>query len=188
MQDPYFFGYGSLVNAATHAYTTTHPAQLTGWKRVWRHTSLRELAFLSVTPADGFQIDGLVAEVPNSDWHALDLRETGYFRSRLPETSLTHGAGAVDVHMYQTHPEHLAPPDQPHPILLSYLDVVVQGFLRVFGEDGVEQFFDTTDGWAAPILNDRVNPLYPRHQVLTPQETELVDSHLADRKVHFILA
>ena len=188
MQYPYFFGYGSLVNAATHVYSSTHPATLTGWKRVWRHTSLRDLAFLSVVPAEGSQIDGLIAEVPNSDWQALDLRETGYFRSQLPDTSLTHRAGAVEVQMYQTHPKHETPSDVQHPILLSYLDVVVQGFLGVFGEDGVSQFFETTDGWDASILNDRSNPRYPRHQVLTPQETELVDFHLSDRKVQIISA
>ena len=179
MQDPYFFGYGSLVNAATHSYTTTHPAKLMGWRRVWRHTSIRELAYLSVTPADGAQIDGLIAKVPNSDWDALDLRETGYFRSSLQGTSLTHSAGQVDVQMYQTHPEREIRPDVRHPILLSYLDVVVQGFLSAFGEEGVDRFFDTTDGWDAHILNDRSNPLYPRSQTLTPSEIALVDWHLS---------
>ena len=140
---------------------------------------MRDFAFLSVIPADGAQIDGLIAEVPNSDWQALDLRETGYFRSDLPDTSLTHGAGPVDVHMYQTHPEHKAAPEVRHPILLSYLDVVVQGFLDVFGEDGAIRFFDTTDGWDGPIMNDRSNPLYPRSQILTPSETALVDTQLS---------
>ncbi|WP_394199453.1 gamma-glutamylcyclotransferase family protein [Litoreibacter albidus] len=179
MLDPYFFGYGSLVNAATHTYRSTHPAQLNGWRRVWRHTSLRDQAFLSVTPAEGAQIDGLIAEVPNSDWQVLDLRETGYFRSNLDATQLKHGAGAVDVQMYQTQPELQATPDVRHPILLSYLDVVVQGFLEVFGEDGAERFFETTDGWDTPVLNDRSNPRYPRSQILTTSQTALVDAKLA---------
>jgi hypothetical protein len=54
----------------------------------------------------------------------------------------------------------------------------VQGYLRAFGEDGVRDFFDTTDGWNAPILNDRAEPRYPRHQQLRPEETDLVDAHL----------
>jgi hypothetical protein len=186
MCDPYFFGYGSLVNAATHSYATTHPAQLKGWRRVWRHTSRRELAYLSVAPADGVQIDGLIAEVPNSDWQALDLRESGYFRAPLSGTSLTHGAGPVEVQMYQTHLDQEAPHDIRHPILLSYLDVVVQGFLGVFGEEGVSRFFETTDGWDTQILNDRANPLYPRTQTLTPFEAELVDAHLARHNVQII--
>jgi len=56
--------------------------------------------------------------------------------------------------------------------------VVVQGYFREFGEDGVLRFFETTDGWDAPILDDRQAPVYPRHQRLTPQEVELVDRNL----------
>jgi hypothetical protein len=65
-----------------------------------------------------------------------------------------------------------------HAILLSYLDVVVQGFLKEFGESGVTRFFDTTDGWNTPVLNDRNDPRYPRAQVLSTAETALVDHHL----------
>ncbi len=68
--------------------------------------------------------------------------------------------------------------DATHPVLLSYIDVVVQGFLWEFGEAGVERFFDSTDGWAAPILNDRAEPVYLRAQRLEPHETELANHHL----------
>ena len=64
-------------------------------------------------------------------------------------------------------------------ILLSYLDVVVQGYHQQFGKDGVAAFFDTTDGWDTPILNDREAPHYPRSQILSRAETALVDQHLA---------
>jgi hypothetical protein len=57
--------------------------------------------------------------------------------------------------------------------------VVVQGFLHEFGEAGVAAFFDTTDGWDTPVLNDRAAPRYPRHKVLSAAETALVDDHLA---------
>ena len=45
-------------------------------------------------------------------------------------------------------------------------------------KDGVASFFGTTDGWDARILNDRASPIYPRAQVLSGQETALVDRHL----------
>ncbi|MEO1425117.1 MAG: gamma-glutamylcyclotransferase family protein, partial [Pseudomonadota bacterium] len=67
MQDPYFFGYGSLVNRATHAHDDAHPATLRGWRRMWRHTALRPVAFLTVVPAPGSRIDGLIAAVPGAD-------------------------------------------------------------------------------------------------------------------------
>ena len=71
-------------------------------------------------------------------------------------------------------------------MLLSYLDVVVQGYLREFGEQGVQRFFDTTDGWDAPVLNDRADPVYPRHRTLNEQERALVDDMLAERKVRLL--
>jgi len=62
--------------------------------------------------------------------------------------------------------------------LLSYLDVVVQGYEQVFGEAGVAAFFASTDGWDAPILNDRDAPQYPRHQPLATVQRDLVDHHV----------
>ncbi len=33
MADPYFFGYSSLVNLATHDFPDPRPATLRGWRR-----------------------------------------------------------------------------------------------------------------------------------------------------------
>ena len=44
---------------------------------------------------------------------------------------------------------------------ISYLDVVVQGFAHEFGEGGVQRFFDTTDGWDTPVINDRPRAALP---------------------------
>ncbi|WP_099827527.1 gamma-glutamylcyclotransferase family protein [Oceaniglobus indicus] len=187
MNDPLFFGYGSLVNRATHGYLNGRPARLTGWRREWRHTQFSQSAFLTAVPSAGDTIDGLVAEVPGANWQALDLRERGYDRvssdavdvlaSRLPE-----------VAVYSMPPERHAAPTEPRPILLSYVDVVVQGFYREYGPDGVARFFATTDGWHAPILNDRTRPIYPRHQTLSADETALVDGHLAQTGVQIVAA
>ena len=46
-------------------------------------------------------------------------------------------------------------------------------------QDGVARFFETTDGWDAPIRDDRLAPMYPRHQQLTAAETAFVDTWLA---------
>ena len=164
-----FFGYGSLVNRRTHAYPGGAPLTVRGWRRAWRHTVLHPAPFLTAVRDPGSEIDGLTAEVPMGDWEALDAREAGYLRSTLPE-------GPSIYHI----PEGLhAAPDRAHPILLSYLDVVVQGYLAEWGEDGVARFFATTDGWDAPIRDDRAAPVYPRAQALTASETALVDGWLA---------
>jgi len=178
VQSGFFFGYGSLVNRGTHAYTDAHPAQLSGWRRAWRKTTLREVAYLTAVPDTTAQIDGLVAGVPGADWAALDARERAYRRVPARHQVRTHLPDTADLVVYAIQDGKHQNPDAVSPVLLSYIDVVVQGYLHVFGEDGVQRFFDTTDGWDAPILDDRRRPLYPRHQRLKRKETALVNDML----------
>jgi len=176
MSDARFFGYGSLVNRATHAYPDPRPARLEGWRRVWVHTGLRPVAYLSVEPAEG-EILGLVAEVPGGDWTALDRREAAY--DRHPVTTRLHACGTeMAARVYAVPPGHAAPPDTRHPVVLSYIDTVVQGFLEVFGRAGAAHFFETTAGWGGPITDDRAAPRYPRATALTAAERAIVDRHL----------
>lgn len=175
--NPWFFGYGSLVNRATHDYPHAQTARLNGWRRVWVRTELRDVVFLSIHPAQGHGIDGLIATVPGADWAALDQRESGY--ARIDATPhVTHSAKATHIAAYQVPPASKRK-NGDHRILLSYLDVVVQGFLREFGDAGAHAFFDSTDGWDTPVLNDRANPLYPRAQTLSDSERALTDHLLA---------
>ncbi len=172
---PAFFGYGSLVNRATHDYAPGAPARLAGWRRVWRHTRLRPWPYLSAEPAEA-EIDGLVAAVPGDDWAVLDKREAAYRRHALLQDRLaTAPAWAQRVEIYAVDDAH-AVGTADHPILLSYLDTVVQGFLREFGEAGVARFFATTTSWTA-LLDDRHAPVYARHQKTTAAERRLTDDH-----------
>lgn len=182
MVQQFFFGYGSLVNARTHAYPRPEPAVLRGWRRVWRPTALRAEAFLSVRPSEGDAIRGLIAPVPDGDWTALDAREAGYDRHPVTADVDHAGAGGRDIRVYAV-PDRAHRPDLAQHVLLSYIDVVVQGFLHQYGREGVEHFFATTDDWPALIRDDRAAPLYPRHQVLTDAERGIVDRALADLPV-----
>lgn len=175
---PYFFGYGSLVNRDTHSYPDAHRAALQGWRRAWVRSAAFDRVFLSVIPDPETTISGLIAAVPNNDWSALDMRESGYARLQSGD-AVAHPLPRETMIAHYAVPENEKGPTTRNTIILSYLDVVVQGFLREFGAAGVSHFFDTTDGWDTPILNDRENPQYPRHQVLSAQETALVDQHLA---------
>lgn len=177
MSDPAFFGYGSLVNIATHDYVAPRPASLHGWRRIWRKTHLRKAAYLSVMPDQGSILHGVIAQVPNADWAALDRREAAYARHDVTE-AVSHRGQTSQTAVYQVRSKHVSHA-LDHPILLSYLDVVVQGYLQVFGNEGVSHFFETTDGWDTPIFDDRADPIYPRHQMLGPKERVLVDDHLA---------
>ena len=178
MTPPRFFGYGSLVNAATHDFPGVRPATLAGWRRVWVHTALRPVAYLSVERHDGAGIEGLMAEVPDGDWVALDARERAYDKHPVA-VHLTACGSPAEAQVYAVPTRHAAHPDTRHPVLLSYIDVVVQGYLRLFGEAGADRFFATTAGWDIPVLDDRAAPRYPRHQALAPAERAFVDDRLA---------
>ncbi len=181
MSDPFFFGYGSLVNRATHGYGAARRATLRGWRRAWRYTQFRAGPFLTAVPCPQSRIEGLVAQVPSADWRALDTREIGYARLPLgPELRIDDAELEAETQIYAVPAEDTIEPDEKQPILLSYVDVVIQGYLREYGTEGVARFIATTDGWDAPILDDRAAPLYPRHQRLEAFERALVDRHLAE--------
>jgi hypothetical protein len=179
VKHPHFFGYGSLVNRATHGFTPVHRCEISGWRRVWQRAPNRPAAFLSVIADPCAAIDGVIAPVPNDDWAALDAREFSYNRIAVTD-QVTHAAPDVrDISIYAISPDQAEPADSDHPILLSYVDAVLQGFLKEFGKEGATRFLRTTDGWGTPIYNDRADPVYPRAQRLTEKERRIVDDLLA---------
>ncbi len=154
---------------STHDYGGVR-FQVQDWQRVWVGTTVREHAFLSAMPKQGSAIQGMKAKVPNANWSALDKREFAYDR-----TPITHlNSSEMDVALYRVKPDLIKKEDTSS-ILLSYLDVVIQGYHQNFGIEGVKGFFKSTIGWDRPILDDRSCPIYPRHQTLSKIEQGLVD-------------
>ncbi len=185
--DPFFFGYGSLVNRDTHDFPQAARARVRGWSRTWKRTKLRQVAFLTAVEAPGAEIEGLIAAVPGADWDALDAREYAYDRHAVIEIDHEHDAErSLEVHIYRTKPEHDTDGSEEHPILLSYLDTVIQGYLTEFGEAGARRFFETTAGWEAPVFDDRADPVYSRVTRLTSDERTFVDDELRLRGVRRI--
>ena len=176
MENSYFFGYGSLLNINTHTYRSHERAYITGWQRRWSHTVFRDIPYLSVYPVVGGKIHGLVALVPNNDWKALDVRETGYKRKY---TKCTVGSKSNNnTQIYYVPTTNLTKKDTNKGILLSYLDCVIQGYLHQFGEEVAAEFFTSTDGWDICVTDDRLQPIYPRSVNLTTSERVFVDHHL----------
>ncbi len=186
MSDPYFFGYGSLVNLSTHHYHDPKPAGLKGWRRIWLNTHMRGSAFLSVHRVEKAVIDGIIAQVPDADWVGLDMRETGYARLNATNQILIDTNRPDNCAVYVVPRTRETDIGKKSPILLSYLDVVLQGFVQIYGNDGLDHFFATTDGWDRPIQNDRHAPIYPRHRQLNPTEVRRVDALLRDHDMEII--
>ncbi len=167
------FGYGSLVNSATHPHAPARPARLRGWRREWVHAAGRAAAILTALPDPEGEIDGLVLPVAAEHRPGLLAREAAYDRAMVRIDP------ATEVTVFTIPPGRHPLADRPQPILLSYLDVVVQGYLAVFGVAGLDRFFASTRGWQVPVLNDRARPRYPRHQRLSADETAATDAAVA---------
>ena len=166
-----YFGYGSLVNRDTRPPDEPAAcARLRGWRRVWNHrvaaSAVRTPSCsLSIEPApEEGGIDGVVVALPLEALPALDAREAGYERLTLPADrfDLPEGLGVDEVHVYRSRPENRLPATDAQPILQTYVDCVMAGYLRLYGEGGLEAFLLSTRGWDGVIENDRDAPRYPR--------------------------
>ena len=181
-----YFGYGSLVNRETRPDGESFAcARLNGWHRAWNHrvsaSAGREPSCsLSVDPdgatgvvghagtdrpdADARGIDGVVVPLPLEALPVLDAREAGYDRLALPASTfdLPEGLGVDEVHVYRSRAENRLPATPAQPILQTYVDTVLAGYLRVYGEGGLEAFLTSTRGWEGAIEDDRAAPRYPR--------------------------
>ena len=188
------FGYGSLVNGRTlPADAQSVRVRVHGWRRAWRLTvglSGRPRCTLTVVPDQASAILGTVVAQPQHHESALKKREALYERHELEDAAVDWLDDRPDewpdpfVHVGVT--EHRRSGDKDHPVLLSYVDTVMAGFLHRFGEDGPQHFAETTLDWHVPVLNDRSAPHYSRAISLTDDERARVDDLLAGLGVTMI--
>lgn len=197
MRDGQFacFGYGSLVNRETLPATVARvwPARLKGWRRHWQArdfggAALRDVALLSAHRDDACELDGIVFVDAIENLDALDRREARYERIRLVRGQLAPAANAFapgelpdTVYLYVGNPGASPAPK----LLQSYLDVVLAGYHREFGEAGVARFLDTTDGFDREIVEDRARPIYPRALKTAPHLLAGFDAALARAGVRY---
>ncbi len=184
MLDPYFFGYGSLVNLSTHIYSDPHAAKIFGWRRTWESNGDGLYALLSIRPCTESTLLGLIAMVPDGNWCALDNREKGYHRQDVTDVVFSNKRIPQNCSVYVVSKPAKRIRLEQSPILLTYLDVVLQGFIQIYGEQGPKIFFSTTDNWDRPVLDDRNDPKYPRHQRLRKDETVLVNDLLKEHRLY----
>lgn len=192
-----FFGYGSLVNELTWSRSyNAQPGEIYGWDREWKHcvdTPFGRVCALTVAPKLGSVVQGVFITCPDTELAVLDQREIGYRRERLREGQFRSKAlpNVHDVFVYRSLPEVYRDGNLRYPIWLSYVESVLYGYLRVFGEEGVDRFIKSTTGWTAPIIDDRSNPLYPRAVRLSSDARELIErkiQKISEIKIHNLSA
>lgn len=153
----FVFGYGSLVNLATHCFDANTFTKLHGFERVWIASETRAHAYLSIRPQENSAIEGAILYVPEQDFDNLNAREKGY---QLIDVSAQIDANPSPTFTYLR--EEIQ--DEPAPILFSYLATVLDGFFQFGSEDAAHAFLDSTKNWG-PLLHDEDDPLYPRYAV-----------------------
>ncbi|TLP43371.1 gamma-glutamylcyclotransferase [Cohaesibacter sp. CAU 1516] len=186
-----YFGYGSLVNDDTrNAESFGFAGRLKGYRRRWsiwsasaerRAFGFGGVAALSVTANAQSLCDGLLIFDRKDHLPKVDEREAMYDRVKLDLcnfSSKENLPAGIDCYIYVGHTPHTEVADPDYPILQSYVDAVMQGFLHKFGEEGVARFVAETDGWQTPIVQDRDRPFYPRSVTLSLEEEELIDHYV----------
>ncbi len=137
--------------------------------------------------------------IDSSELEALDRRELGYDRLTLPidrfdismQSGTTPEQGDNDtinnalqnqigeVYMYASARTQAFAASDEFPLLQSYVDCVMNGYETVFGEGGLHRFMNTTRGWQAPMIKDRLQPRYVRSISLTTEQASRYDQLIA---------
>jgi hypothetical protein len=174
----FIFGYGSLINAASRKATAAAPVPAIparvsaafGYARAWNDRSPSGFTALGLCRRRAgkapMTVNGVLYPVDGADGMArFDAREVGYARVEVPRDVIEAVSwqrlpeeGRVWVYV-QVRPggapgEGLPEPDAAHPLLQSYIDVVVEGALE-YGPDYARELLETTADWSPFWLNDR---------------------------------
>ncbi|MBX2883989.1 MAG: gamma-glutamylcyclotransferase [Granulosicoccus sp.] len=191
-----YFGYGSLVNRDTRPEgESAVNASLYGWQRSWSHrvnerpplpygcTSLTVEPVPHSRDINSAKIEGVLVRIAKSDLAELDKRERGYQRLHLSADhfDLPSGHDCDEVVIYRSLPENRQAAGDQYPILQSYIDCVMAGYVSRFGESGLRRMVQTTIGWEGAILNDRLQPLYPRHVRIDQAQMAYFDQQINSR-------
>jgi glutathione-specific gamma-glutamylcyclotransferase len=179
--DAAYFGYGSLVNELTWArkYEMV-PTRLAHWTREWKHcveTPGGKICALTVARDATSSVEGAFIKCNLDQLHEIDEREIGYERIKVSVEEVASSASALPTHLfiYKSLPQHYRSGTPNYPLWFSYLEVVVYGYWRVFGEAGIDRFIASTTGWDTPILDDRDAPRYPRFHQLGVDDRKLIE-------------
>eukprot|EP00978_Attheya_sp_CCMP212_P029809 scaffold107192_cov61-Attheya_sp.AAC.1 len=186
-----------------------------GYERGWNFRSNTGFTALGIVkqqhPSSTSSINGVLFQVPHTLMGGFDVREVGYDRVRIdpkdlellsPENYNTStipnpneiyqqfkdGWEKKSMWVYVPQEKMCAEADENHPLLQSYVDVVMQGCLEWGGEEMAQELVRSTTQWSRYFLNDTPSSRRPwlfRNQyetidrILRQHSTQ---THFADRR------
>ncbi|ESQ10585.1 MAG: hypothetical protein N838_18710 [Thiohalocapsa sp. PB-PSB1] len=188
----FIVGYGSLMQTASKRSTEPDagenlPVLVTGFQRAWNTHGVYPTCYLGVQRSSGAaMVAALYRSFPEDGKLSADAREIDYCRASVAADSVKMlDASSVpadsQIWIYVNKPETLKAPDEGHPIVQSYVDIVIIGCMELQQRvadpefDFVEQCIKTTAGWSKHWVNDR---LYPRRPYTRQPQAFQIDQHL----------
>ena len=176
-QPQYILGYGSFLQTASRQRTLPSsdaglPVLISGFERGWfiRGSIYSPTSYLGAIENPDRSLNGAIYRLGIVDEiKASDLRESGYCRKRIePEQLRLFDQGAVpegEIWIYVAPPDRIQMPNADYPIVQSYVDLFLGGCLEIQKQfsltDFGEQCVNTTSGWSAHWVNDRIYPRRP---------------------------
>jgi hypothetical protein len=188
----FIFGYGSLINSISRSVTgetgSAQAVKISGFTRHWSRISEDfGMSSVVVVPDTQGACNGVIVEVNPAEFESFDLRERGYQRvlvsleqiefydshTDLNANDMSVDKCAIKIWLYQT--DKVVVPCENHPVVFSYLDVILSGCLE-YSEQFCNDFISLTKGWHYAMLNDRQTPRYPRVQ--SDLDTQLLNPYI----------
>mmetsp|Transcript_10326 Transcript_10326/g.21237 ORF Transcript_10326/g.21237 Transcript_10326/m.21237 type:complete len:233 (-) Transcript_10326:35-733(-) len=200
----YVFGFGSLICSSSRKLTgqcgPVIPVVVADLERSWtahvdfpgpspKISSVLGATAVSVCEKSGSTCCGVLLKILDEDeLERLDKREGGYERVPIPLSNISPLPSSTtplppellgEQNRFWCYTGFTQVPATPsHPILQSYVDVIIKGCLE-FSPEFAKNFISTTSGWDGYWLNDRQSLIYARaEQEWTKSNSTLVDDLL----------
>lgn len=173
----FLLGYGSLIDTSSREGTAGYkldavPVRISaafGYRRVWNARARGWTALGLAEAAAGrpaAAINGVLFPVDEVSLPRFDRRESGYDRVAVPNGMVASLSwlrlpeqGTIWIYVPKAG-EKAPEPDAAHPIVQSYVDLVLGGALG-YGEAFAREVIETTFGWTPYWLDDRVTARRP---------------------------
>ena len=131
----------------------------------------KDPTYLGAFEKEGSRCNGILIEVTDDELSALVQREKGYNLVRIDTSRITMIYGTIqndpDVYYFEIPETQVRRANKSHPIVQSYVDLCMKGFIKldeILGKENYKytrEFIRTTKSWNKYWINDRLHPYRP---------------------------